>query len=77
VPDHLQAELVGPVEVLEHDQQRPVPAQVQNRVGEVLDEQPPPAVAVAADPAGLAQPGRDRPAERRRPLPGGVAQVAG
>ena len=77
VPDHLEAELVGPVEVLEHDQQRPGPAQVTERVGEVLDEHPPLAVAVAADPAGLAQPGRHGPAERRRPLVGGLAQVAG
>src|SRR4029453_11499295 len=42
------------------------PAEVAEDVGEVLDEQPPAAVAVAAGPAGLAQPGRHGRAEPHR-----------
>ena len=77
VGHHLQAQLVGPVEVLEHDQHRVPTADPPGRIGQVLDQQPPLPVPVAADPGELPQPPGHGLADPPQPGRPGLAQVAG
>ena len=77
VGDHLQAQLVGPVEVLEHDQHRVPTADPPGFIGQVLDQQPPLPVPVAADPGELPQPPGHGLADLPQPGRPGLAQVAG
>jgi hypothetical protein len=63
VRDHLQAQLVGPVQVLQHDQDRAVVAELGDQVGQVLDQQAAPAVPVASGGGQVPQPGRQQLAE--------------
>jgi hypothetical protein len=77
VGDDLEAELVGPVQVLEDHQHRPVLADAAGGVGQVLDQQPPLPVPVAPDPGELAQPPGHGLADLGQPGLTGLPQVAG
>ena len=77
VGHHLQAQLVGPVEVLEHDQHRVPAADPPGFIGQVLDQQPPLPVPIAADPGELPQPPGHGLADLPQPGRSGLAQVAG
>jgi hypothetical protein len=77
VRQHVEAELVRPVQVLQHQQQAVAVGgrQPEQRVGQVLDQQTALPVLVAFGRPG-AQPARKRGAELAEPLVGRVPQVA-
>jgi len=77
VGDDLEAELVGPVQVLKDHQHGPVLADGPDGVGQVLDQQPPLPVPVAADPGQLPQPPGHGLAGLGQPGLTGLPQVAG
>ena len=54
VAEHIQAQLIGPVQVLENDQHRPAGVHADDQVGQVLDQQAAPVVRVTSA-AGIAR----------------------
>ena len=60
--EHVQAELVGPVQVFENDQDRSARVGGHQQVGQILHQHAPPVVRVAGG-------GGDRPHPRRQALP--------